>query len=155
LNAILETLELDDSDQPDRPLLERTGTIFQLKLTLTGSDPSIWRRVQVPDLTLGELHDVLQVVMGWRDSHMHQFVVSGKHYGRSEPDFDMEVDDEDSVLLSRILTGKKPRIVYEYDFGDSWQHDVILERTLEPKPGIKYPICLEGERACPPEDCGG
>jgi hypothetical protein len=155
LSAILETLELDDSDQPDRPLLERTGTIYQLKVTLKGSNPPVWRRFQVPDLTLGELHDVLQVVMGWQDSHMHQFVFGGKYYGRSEPGDDMEVDDEDGVLLSQILTGKKPRIVYEYDFGDDWQHDVILEKTLEPKPGIKYPLCLEGERACPPEDCDG
>jgi hypothetical protein len=155
LDAILETLELDDSDQPDRRLLERTGTIYQFEVTLKDCNPPVWRRFQVPDLTLGELHDVLQVVMGWQDSHLHQFVVSGKYYGRSEPGDDMEIDDEDGVLLSHILTGKKPRIVYEYDFGDNWQHDVILEKSLERKPGIKYPLCLEGERACPPEDCGG
>jgi hypothetical protein len=155
LDAILETLELGDSDQPDRRLLERTDTIYQLKVTLNGSNPPVWRRVKVPDLTLGELHDVLQVVMGWQDSHMHQFVVGGRYYGRSDPGDHMEADDEDGVLLSHILTGKRPRIVYEYDFGDNWQHDVILETTVEPKPGIKYPLCLEGERACPPEDCGG
>jgi hypothetical protein len=155
LNAILESLELDDSDQPDRRLLERTGTIYQFKVTLKDSNPLVWRRVQVPDLTLGELHEVLQVVMGWQDSHMHQFVVGGKYYGRSEPGNDLEIDDEDGVLLSHILTGKEPRIVYEYEVGDNWQHDLILEKTLEPKPGIKYPLCLEGERACPPEDCGG
>lgn len=111
----------------------------------------------MPDLTLGELHDVLQVVMGWDDSHMHQFIINGKYYGQSESnDLDLEVEDEDGILLSRIFTGKKkPRIVYEYDFGDSWQHEIPLEKTLEPEPKVKYPRCVEGARACPPEDCGG
>ena len=157
LDVLTDALDLDESDEPGRHLPERTGTIYQFKVTLKESDPPIWRRFQVPDLTLGELHDVLQVVMGWDDSHMHQFIVNGKYYGQSESDdLDLEVEDEDGILLSQIFTGKKkPRIVYEYDFGDSWQHEITLEKTLEPEPKVKYPRCVEGARACPPEDCGG
>ena len=79
LEVLLDALDLDESDEPERHFPERTGTIYQFKLTLKGSDPPIWRRIQVPDLTLGELHDVLQVVMGWEDSHLHQFIIRGAY----------------------------------------------------------------------------
>jgi hypothetical protein len=152
----LDALDLDESD---RHLPERTGTIFQLKITLKGSDPPIWRRFQVPDLTLGELHDVLQVVMGWEDSHLHQFIIRGTSYGPRDPDdmdWDMETEDEEDILISQVTKmGRKVRFTYEYDFGDYWQHEVVLERTLEPEPRVKYPRCVGGERACPPEDVGG
>jgi hypothetical protein len=93
--------------------------------------------------------------MGWQNSHMHQFILNGKYYGQdTSGDFDME--DEDDIRLSQIFTGrKKPRLVYEYDFGDSWRHEIFLEKRQEPEPGFKYPRCVEGARACPPEDCGG
>ena len=77
LEVLRDALDLDESDEPEGHLPERTGTIYQFKVTLKGSDPPIWRRFQVPDLTLGELHDVLQVVMGWEDSHLHQFIIRG------------------------------------------------------------------------------
>lgn len=139
---------------------ESKGTssrIYRLRITLADIEPAIWRLVEVPDCSLGELHDVLQVVMGWDDSHMHQFVVNGKYFGQATSgDLDLEVEDQDSIRLSQIFTGgKKPRLVYEYDFGDSWQHEIRLEKTLEPEPKVKYPRCVEGARACPPEDVGG
>ena len=161
LEVLLDALDLDESDEPERHLPERTGTIYQFKLTLKGSDPPIWRRIQVPDLTLGELHDVLQVVMGWEDSHLHQFIIRGAYYGPQDPDdmdWDMETEteDEEDILISKIAKmGRKVRFTYEYDFGDSWQHEIVLEKTLEPEPKVKHPRCVEGARACPPEDVGG
>ena len=159
LELLLDDLDLDESDEPDRHLPERTGTIYQFKVTLKGSDPPIWRRFQVPDLTLGELHDVLQVVMGWEDCHLHQFIIRGESYGPQDPDdldWAMETEDEEDILISQVAKmGRKVRFTYEYDFGDSWQHEIVLEKTLEPEPKVKYPRCIEGARACPPEDVGG
>jgi hypothetical protein len=88
---------------------------------------------------------------------MHQFIVDGAYYGRPTPeDFGTDVEDEEGVLLGQILArAKKPRFVYEYDLGDSWEHEIVLEKTLEPEPKTKYPWCVDGARACPPEDCGG
>jgi hypothetical protein len=135
----------------------RSGMIYRLSITLADVEPPVWRVVEVPDCTLGELHDVIQVAMGWQESHMHQFILNKKYYGRPSPDdYGIDVQDEEGIRLSQIFTGKKkPRLVYEYDFGDSWQHEIRLERTLEPEPKVKYPRCVEGARACPPEDCGG
>ena len=137
--------------------VDKAGAIYQFKVTLNESHPPIWRRIQVPDCTLGELHEVLQVVMDWGNSHLHQFIVNGKYFGEAtHDDHDMEVEDEDGICLSEIYTGKNtPRIVYEYDFGNGWQHEIILEKILEPEPRVTYPCCLEGARACPPEDVGG
>ena len=87
---------------------------------------------------------------------MHQFMVGKTCYGQSGfDDIDRDVEDEDGILISQVFPGKKkPRIVYEYDFGDSWQHEIVLEETVEPEPKVKYPRCIDGARACPPEDCG-
>ncbi len=130
--------------------------IYQLKVTLKGSKPPIWRRIQVPsDTRLGKLHRILQVVMGWTDSHLHQFIVGQTYYGVPDPDFGTDVRSERTVPLNRVLQEPKDKIVYEYDFGDSWEHEVLLEKVLPPDPETRYPMCLTGKRACPPEDCGG
>jgi hypothetical protein len=165
LNAVLDKIDdlLDalEENQPreKRQNLDRSGAIYQFQVTLKGSDPPIWRRIQVPDCTLGELHDVLQVVMGWEDSHLHQFIVRGEYYGPLDPedlDWGLERKDEEEIRLSEIAEmGRKVRFTYEYDFGDSWEHEIVLEKILEPEPKVKYPRCVEGERACPPEDVGG
>jgi hypothetical protein len=156
LEDLRDALE-DEPVKQSRKRTETTGSIYEFKVTLKGSDPSIWRRFEVTDITLGALHDVLQVVMGWENSHMHQFIVNGTYYGQATPDdLDLDVEDEDGILLGQIFTGrKKPHIVYEYDFGDNWEHEIVLEKRLEPEPGFEYPRCVEGARACPPEDCGG
>jgi hypothetical protein len=156
LEDLRDALE-DEPVKRNRKRIKTTGSIFQLKVTLKRSEPPIWRRFEVTDITLGALHDVLQVVMGWENSHMHQFIVNGTYYGQATPDdLDLDVEDEDGILLSQIFTDrKKPRIVYEYDFGDNWEHEIVLEKRLEPEPSFKYPRCVEGGRACPPEDCGG
>jgi hypothetical protein len=141
-----------------REAMPTIGSIYRLKVTLKGIKPPIWRRIEVPDGTLGELHDILQTVMGWDDGHLHQFIVKGNRYGvPSEDGFFMDDTlEEEQILLSQVAgSGGKVRFVYEYDFGDSWHHEIVVEKVLEPEPGVTYPRCTAGARACPPEDCGG
>ena len=132
------------------------GRIYQLKITLDGSKPPIWRRVEVADsVTLAQLHTIIQTAMGWTDSHLHMFHVGGATYGVPDPDDEMEIRDERKIALNRLLSVPKQKLIYEYDFGDGWTHHVLLEQVLEPEPGAAYPRCTAGKRACPPEDCGG
>ena len=136
------------------PAGRQSGEIFQLQITLKDIKPPIWRRVQVPDCTLGDLHNIIEIAMGWDGLHMHQFIINGECYGPSS-ELGSDVEEED-VQLSRVFAGgKKVRMVYEYDFGDGWQHDVKLERTVEREPKVAYPRCIDGSRACPPDDIGG
>jgi hypothetical protein len=133
--------------------------IYQLKITLKNTKPPIWRRVQVPhDISLATLHDIIQDTMGWEDCHMHQFKIGKIYFGLSYPDdFDgiTTTKDEERATLGEVIVKPKTKFVYEYDFGDSWEHEVVLEKMLAPEPGVKYPRCIDGKRACPPEDCGG
>ena len=133
--------------------------IFQLKVTLVGSKPPIWRRILVPDtISLGKLHRILQVVMGWEDEHLHQFVQGRELYGVPDKDdvfFGMSVKDEKRVILSSLLWKEKESLTYEYDFGDGWEHKLILEKKLPFDSAMQLPQCIKGKRACPPEDCGG
>jgi len=130
---------------------------YQLKVTLRGTRPPIWRRLEVAsDLTLGGLHDVLQIAMGWTDSHLHAFVADGVEYGVPDPEWGTRVRDESRVRLTRVLRAPKDRLVYEYDFGDGWEHVVVLEKVLPFDPERhRDPLVTAGRRACPPEDCGG
>jgi hypothetical protein len=133
-----------------------SGTlVHQLKITLSGvSRPPVWRRVLVPaDVTLGDLHDVIQVAMGWDDYHMHLFSVGGQDYGSPDPELGHASDR--NVLLSQVLSGPGDRLGYTYDFGDDWEHDIVLEETRNAVPEETYPSCVAGKGACPPEDCGG
>ena len=136
--------------------------IYQIKVTLKHSKPPIWRRIQVRgDTRLDKLHHILQTVMGWWDAHLHQFIVGGRghiYYGEPNPDFadwGMDMQDETKVRLYQLAAGEKFRFVYEYDFGDGWEHDLLVEKILPPEEGVAYPRCLKGKRACPPEDVGG
>jgi len=130
--------------------------VYQLKVTLRGSRPPIWRRTQVPkNVTLDRLHQILQVIMGWTDSHLHQFRVGDTHYGTPDPEYGFEVKDEKKVRLDAVLHRPRARLVYEYDFGDGWEHDVVLEKTVSATPDRRYPLVLADKRRCPPEDVGG
>jgi len=131
--------------------------IYQLKVTLTGSKPPIWRRILVPsNITLGRLHDILQIAMGWTDSHLHQFEHAGRLYRVPSRDWDFEpVSDERRTRLDRLLSGEKDWLRYEYDFGDGWEHRVTLEKILPLDPRLQVPVCVKGKGACPPEDIGG
>jgi len=135
----------------------RTGTrIFQLKIQLLGVRPPVWRRLLVPgEISLAELHDVIQTAMGWTDSHLHMFEVGDGRYGVPNPDWGMDdVKDESRAKLFRLVK-EGERLRYTYDFGDGWEHEVTVEKVSEPAPGTQYPTCTAGRRVCPPEDVGG
>jgi len=160
--------------------------VYELRITLRGTKPPIWRRVAVPsDITLAELHDIIQIVMGWDDCHLHQFVVKCPErkpssmqlrelllkgmvgemaelmrdervfVDLSNEDLDMEGEDEREVRLRELCRKVKSKLLYEYDFGDGWEHTIEVQKIHPPEQGVRYPVCLAGKRACPPEDCGG
>ena len=135
---------------------ESPTRILQLKITLDQISPPIWRRVLVPDsMTLSDLHSVIQSAMGWWDGHLHEFDVDGVHYGEPGDEFGYPIYDESTVYLAELGLGEKHRFRYAYDFGDDWQHTVLVEKILPVDDSLTYPICIKGKRACPPEDVGG
>ena len=146
--------------RPQRTLYDMIVTriaspAFQLKITLRNIRPPVWRRVVVdPDRTLAHLHSVLQTAFGWEDYHLHMFTADGVNYGVPSPDDWEPVRDERRVKLNKLLREPKETLLYEYDFGDSWEHVVVLEKIL-PAPEHPTPYCSGGRRACPPEDSGG
>ena len=133
--------------------------VYQIKVTLKGSKPPIWRRILVTEgTTLGRLHGILQAVMGWQDYHLHEFTVAGREYGISDPEYDIfdePVADERRARLGQLLSSEGFRFTYVYDFGDNWEHELLIEKILRPESGVHYPVCVRGKRACSPEDCGG
>jgi hypothetical protein len=132
--------------------------IYQIKVTLEESKPPIWRRLLVPsDITLADLHRIIQAAFGWWDYHLHQFIIAETYFGVPDPDYDdfREMHDESRIRLNQITRREGFAFRYEYDFGDSWLHRVLVEKILPPKPGQGYPLCVKGRRACPPEDVGG
>jgi hypothetical protein len=134
-------------------------TIVTLKITLLRAKPPIWRRLEAPaSYHLGELHSTLNAAMGWLDSHLHMFDVEGRQYSISDDDIWIDADaplPEESVTLANLARDGVERFGYWYDFGDSWHHDVFIEKTGPAEAGVFYPRCVAGRRACPPEDCGG
>jgi hypothetical protein len=140
----------------------RSG-LCQLKIALKGSKPGIWRRVLVRgNMRLDRLHHVIQIAMGWTNSHLHQFITGTRadcmYYGEPEPDVPpmfRKVLNEKRYVLADLAPVAKQKLIYEYDFGDGWEHEIVVEKILPPEPTFKHPICLAGANACPPEDCGG
>lgn len=135
-------------------------SIYQLKVTLKGSRPTIWRRIQVPEnISLYQLHLVLQAVMGWDNYHLYRFRIGGLDFGEPEPEKDLlfrqQMKNAKRTTLNKAVTVEKAKFIYEYDFGDSWEHEILVEKIIAAEPGVHYPVCIKGERACPPEDCGG
>lgn len=133
-------------------------SIYQIRVTLKGSKPPIWRRFLVPDsISLHQLHVILQIVMGWTNSHLHQFVIDDEYYGEPEEEdgYSEDLKNEKRYRLNQFVERKGVKFIYEYDFGDSWEHTVHIEAILPIEKGAQYPICLEGKRACPLEDIGG
>jgi len=140
----------------------RGAPVYHLKVALEGIEPTIWRRLQVPgNASLGWLHAVIQVAMGWSNSHLHQVIVGKQVY--SDPGFDLDefeddprMFDENTTPISKIARRVRSTFAYEYDFGDSWDHRITVEKILDSDPATAGRAqCLDGERACPPEDCGG
>jgi hypothetical protein len=139
------------------PIPKAKPATYQLKITLLDIDPPIWRRIQVPDaILLCCLHDAFQAVIGWTDSHLHQFEKDGKYWGVTEyyEDDDIDVIDESKVPVGKVLIAEGDSLIYVYDFGDNWRHGVVLEKILPSNRRTK-PVCIGGERRCPPEDVGG
>ena len=135
----------------------RAKFVLQLKITLKDVKPVVWRRVLVStSKTLEDLHGIIQAVMGWEHSHLHCFKIGHNDYGDLSMSADGELgfEDERRVKLS-LLAVAKLKFRYEYDFGDSWRHDIVVEQIL-PDGGPEFsPACIAGANACPPEDCGG
>ena|GEM_PF-915931 len=137
-------------------------TVFQFKITLIGAEPAIWRRIQVPgSYTFYDLHVAIQNAMGWTDSHLHAYEMQGKRKVRIESPYAVEdlhkkpYGFTPEIMIAGFFKKEKDSAIYEYDFGDGWRHDVVLEDIQLKKSGMKYPVCLAGQRACPPDDCGG
>lgn len=130
--------------------------IFELEIVLAEVAPRVRRRVQVPgEIDLAVLHEVVQSVMGWTNSHLHEFEIAGRRYGIPDPDWPgQRVTDEARGMLFRLVK-QGDRFGYLYDFGDNWAHEIAVEKITSAEPGVRYPRCLTGQGACPPEDVGG
>jgi hypothetical protein len=162
----------------------KPAQVHELKITLCGSKPPIWRRVAVSsNMRLSNLHDVIQIVMGWTNSHLHQFTVRNakpkpasdelrKLFQNEQWDkleqrmrrercisdirFELEnIEDERKVKLAELAPAVKSKFIYEYDFGDGWEHLIEVVKIGPPAEGVKYPVCIAGKLACPPDDSGG
>lgn len=129
--------------------------VYQLKITLMGVEPPIWRRVLVGDCSLESLHFMIQRVMGWGNDHLYEFEVGKKRYAGTDPMGMMGTAESSRISLSRAAPTVGAKFYYIYDFGDDWRHEILVEAFGPPEEGREYPFCLGGERACPPEDVGG
>ena len=134
--------------------------IYQVQVSVINSKPKIWRRILIKsDFLLSDFHKVIQSSMGWTNSHLHQFIKDQNFYTvrMQDDDFWNEMNNVDykKMKVSDLLLKEKEKIVYEYDFGDGWRHDIVLEKILLNDEKMKFPVCLAGKRNCPPEDIGG
>ena len=128
--------------------------VYQIKVGLRGAKPPIWRRLEVPaSISLAKLHDVIQAAFDWEDSHLHVFATPYGEFGL--PDQELGHRSERPVSLEQVAPGEKRKITYTYDFGDDWEHEILVEKVLDRQRGVRYPRCTGGRRAAPPEDCGG
>ena len=133
--------------------------VARVRIELQSVRPTVWRRVDVAvSYTLAELHDVIQVTMGWRNFHLHEFTIGGVNFAAPDPDRDPgggKIGDATSVALKTVIESSFRRFDYLYDFGDGWEHEVIVEDVRDGEAGIGYPAFVEGARCCPPENVGG
>jgi len=130
--------------------------VYQLKATIVGTKPPVWRRLLVSETTtLANLHEILQAAFGWWDCHLHEFEIGGARYGADDGDgWGAPPKDERRARLGTVAS-ERSVLKYVYDFGDDWEHKVVVEKILPAEAGANYPACIGGRRACPPEDCGG
>jgi hypothetical protein len=134
----------------------RARLVYQLKITLLGIKPPIWRRIQVTgETSLHQLHWIIQTSMGWGGGHLHEFHIFGDCYGDPVDLMDQDTLDEKKAKLNQLISAEKERFLYIYDFGDGWEHDILVEKIVPQQSRARFPICLKGRRACPPENCGG
>jgi len=133
----------------------KTKTAFQLKITLEEVQPAVWRVFQVLDCTLLDLHETIQVVMGWENRHLYEFQFGDVRYCDPSACDGSDVVDAGRIKLSHVVSQGYERFAYLYDFGDHWQHVAEIESTFQPEDGVTFPVCLEGSGNCPPEDVAG
>ena len=133
------------------------NVIAQIKVTLLGvSKPPVWRRLQLrADTRLDRLHGLIQAAFGWEDYHLHSFTCGQEEFGPADPDLDLDFNNERDITLGELIGGVGDRLRYTYDFGDNWEHEILVEQLLDPDPETRYPALIAAKGACPPEDCGG
>ena len=156
--------DADSANTPVAPYPEPANVVYRLGVHLRGTDPPIWRLIDVPaEYSFWDLHVAIQDAMGWLDYHLHEFSITAPDSGVpvtiGMPDYDsgsrddVRPDSECAIADYFLVPGDEA--TYVYDYGDGWQHELALSRVLPREPGVRYPVCRDGERACPPEDCGG
>jgi len=139
---------------PKRKKSAGPAPVYRIKVGLRNARPPIWRRLEVPaDINLGVLHEIIQVAFDWSGHHLHVFETSYGEFGTANADLGHL--PEESVTLEQVAPRAQSKIRYTYDFGDGWEHDILLEKVLEPDLAVSYPRCTGGRRAAPPDDCGG
>lgn len=149
-----EDLEMFD-DIGDGLVGPATDATYEFEIALQDIKPRIWRRFCASNtLSLAQLHDVVQAVMGWDDCHLHMFEIAGEEFSRPLPGESRDFEDERKFRLADFGLRERDEILYEYDFGDGWEHRLVLKKILPPEADAP-PVCIKGARACPPEDCGG
>ena len=130
--------------------------VLQLRAVLRSISPLIWRRLLVRgDTSVARLHQILQVAFGWQDMHLHRFEIRGREYGVHQEGGVFFGTDAHKALIGHLKLRRLERFTYKYDFGDLWIHDLRIEAILPLGPKRVYPVCIAGQRAAPPEDCGG
>ena len=133
---------------------KKPASVYTLKISLRGAKPPIWRRLEVPgEMTLATLHAAIQIAFEWGGYHLYEFTVADESY--SDPSFELDVDSDRRVTLARVAARAPSRFEYLYDFGDSWEHEILVEKIGPPEEGVRYPRCIKGKRAAPPDDVGG
>ncbi len=132
-------------------------TVHRVKVSLYGAKPPVWRRLEIPSaMPLNLVHAVLQVAFDWHDYHLHAFETECGQFGSPDQLDDWaERQDEATATLAQVAGAERAKVVYSYDFGDDWRHDIVVERIIPAEPGVAYPRCTGGRRDGPPEDCGG
>ncbi|MCA9239623.1 MAG: plasmid pRiA4b ORF-3 family protein [Planctomycetales bacterium] len=160
IGQIADQLELlsHDSDDDWDAAPERTDAGFQIKIALDDTKPPVWRRLHVPDVTLEELHEIIQDAMPWDDSHLHEFRWGERHFVQADVEgMDYGRDDtfETDVTLADLVVSGCKSLKYTYDFGDNWEHTITIEQHYQPEASEVLPRCTAGAGACPPDDCGG
>jgi Plasmid pRiA4b ORF-3-like protein len=143
-------------ESPELPKNAST-TVHRVKVSLYGAKPPIWRRLELPSaMPLNLVHAVLQVAFGWYGYHLHAFETVCGEFGSPDDDDDWaERQDEAVATLAQVAEAERAKVVYSYDFGDDWRHDIVVEKIIAAEPGVAYPRCTGGRRGGPPEDCGG
>ena len=134
-------------------MIATNETIYQIKITLRATDLPIWRRILTKDFPLANLHEIIQVAMGWENCHLYDFIIEGQRYG--DASVSDNVDHAFETSLSDVATEEGMTFQYRYDFGDNWEHEIVVEKIMSAENKEQHLLCLEGERACPPDDVGG